>query len=277
VTFRMRAIGSLRGMLFATVAIAAPVSLSAQWINHATAGVPRNPDGSPNLQAPAPRMANGKPDLSGVWEADKNRPCPKEGCADQQLTNEFVNLGLDIPGGLPYQPWALALMKERKTKFGAQDPTARCLPLGLVKMLTAPFFRKIVQSPTLMILLSERDTTFRQIFTDGRTLPEDPEPSWNGFSAGHWEGGTLVVESVGFRDGTWLDRDGNPLTESAKITERYNRVNYGRLETELTVNDPKAYTKPWTVKLIHNISLNNDLLEYYCTDNDKNAARFLEK
>jgi len=110
-----------------------------------------------------------------------------------------------------------------------------------------------------------------------RFWTEDPEPSWNGFSAGHWEGDTLVVESVGFRDGTWLDRDGNPLTESAKITERYNRVNYGRLETELTVNDPKAYTKPWTVNLIHNISLNNDLLEYYCTDNDKNAARFLQK
>lgn len=139
-------------------------------------------------------------------------------------------------------------------------------------MHTAPFFRKVIQTPGLLVIIYERDVMYRQIFTDGRPLPIDPQPSWKGYSTGRWEGDTLVVQSNGFRDDGWLDRSGSPMTEAARITERFRRVNFGRLEIEITVDDPKAYTAPWTVKLTHVIALNTDLLDYVCLENEKDLA-----
>ncbi len=146
-----------------------------------------------------------------------------------------------------------------------------------MRILTFPPPRKIIQTPGEIVILSERDVTFRQIFTDGRPMPVDPSPSWNGFSTGKWDGDTLVVETNGLRDGAWLDRNGSPMTDAAKMTERFRRINYGRLEIELTVDDPKAYTKPWTVTLNQQIVLNTELLDYFCNDNGKDALMHVGK
>ncbi len=190
---------------------------------------------------------------------------------------EFLNIGAHLKGGLPYQPWAAALVKQRMADNGKADPASQCQPPGAIRLFTFPQYRKIVQIPGLVVMLSERDVTYRQIFTDGRALPTDPQPSFNGYSSGHWDGDTLVVETNGFRDGMWLDRNGNPITEGAKLTERFRRVNYGNLEIELTLDDPKAYTAPWTVKLNQFIVLNTDLLEYYCQENEKDRPHLVGK
>jgi hypothetical protein len=246
------------------------VALPAQWLDYPTKGVPRLANGKPNLSAPAPRAANGKPDLSGIWELE-HAPCAGESCGDYPAAPEFINLGAKLKGGLPYRPWAAELVKQRSAAQGADDPVARCLPAGVVRILTFPPPRKILQTPGEVVILSERDVTFRQIFTDGRALPVDPTPTPNGYSSGKWEGDTLVVQTNGLRDDAWLDRNGSPLTSSAKMTERFRRANYGRLEIELTVDDPKAYTKPWTVNLNQSIVLNTELLDYFCNDNEKDA------
>jgi hypothetical protein len=259
----------------AVIAIAAP--LGAQWIHYPTPGLPRTPDGKVNLNAPAPRTADGHPDLSGIWDIEHNRPCPPAGCDDMLIGREFLDIGWSLKGGLPYQPWAVELKKQVSATDGKGDPSAYCLPLGLVRTLTHPLFRKFVQTPGLLVILSERDVNFRQIFTDGRPLPVDPNPSWDGYSSGKWEGDTLVVQSAGFRDDLWLDRNGSPLTSAAKITERYRRVNMGQLEIEITVDDPKAYTKPWTVTLKHHLLPDTDLLDFVCLENEQDVKHYAGK
>jgi hypothetical protein len=265
---------SIAGVLFLTVL---SIPLSAQWLQYPTPGVPRLPDGTPNLQAPTPRTPDGKPDFSGIWEPEKNRPCPPEGCADMQVPLEFLNIGSSLKDGLPYQPWAAEIRKARTEQNGKDDPVSRCLPGGVVKLHTTPQLRKIIQIPGLLVTLNEMDATYRQIFLDGRPLPQVDIASFKGYSTGKWEGDTLVVESAGFPDGIWLDRNGSPLTDGAKITERFRRLNYGRMEIEITVDDPKAYTRPWTIKLNHNIVLNTELIDYICTENEKDAGRLIGK
>ncbi len=263
------------GKIMVLAAIASP--MFSQWLKYPTEGVPLTPSGVPNLGAPAPRAADGHPDLSGIWEADNTAPCPKEGCPDMRSSREFANIGASLPGGLPYQPWAAELVKKRREENGKDDPVSRCQPAGALRLLTYPPYRKIVEVPGLVVVLSERDVTYRQIFTDGRALPDDPQPSYAGYSSGRWEGDTLVVETIGFNDGMWLDRGGSPMTDAAKLTERFHRVNYGNLEIEITLNDPKAYTKPWTVTLHQFIVLNTELLEYYCQENEKDLPHLVGK
>ncbi len=193
------------------------------------------------------------------------------------IPEEFLDIGFSLKGGLPYQPWAAAIVKQRSDDQRKDDPNAHCLPVGLVRMYTTPLFRKIVQTSGLVVILNERNAEYRQIFTDARPLPADPQPSWNGYSSGKWDGDTLVVQSVGFRDGLWLDAGGSPLTESGKITERFHRVNYGKLEIEITVDDSKAYTKPWTVKLTQLLAPDTDLLDYYCSENEKDVSHLVGK
>ena len=194
-----------------------------------------------------------------------------------EIGQEFMEIGWSVPGGLPYQNWAASLKKERMAKDGVGDPGSSCRPTGIIKMHTSPFFRRIVQTPDLLLILTERDAEFRQIFTDGRPLPVNPQPSPNGYSTGKWDGETLIVESNGFSDGEWLDRDGSPLTDAAKITERFHRPNYGTLEIGISVNDPKAYTREWSIKLTQHIALNTDLLNYYCMENEKDSGHLLGK
>lgn len=257
------------GLIFATV------MLQAQWVNYPTAGVPRLPNGQPNLSAPAPRTADGKPDFSGLWQPGGGaESAPVAGGAI--LTPEFGNIAAGRKEPLPYRPWALDLRKSREADNGKENPDGKCLPLGMIRMHSHPFPRKMIQVPGLIAILYEKGVDFRQIFTDGRPLPKDPNPSFNGYSSGKWEGDTLVVETVGFRDDIWLDGAGNPISESAKVTERFRRPNFGNLEIEVTVDDPKAYTAPWTVKLNQYIALNTDLLEYFC-ENEKDASHMVGK
>ena len=194
-----------------------------------------------------------------------------------EVGQEFANIGWSLPGGLPYQPWARALAKARTDANGSDDPGTHCRPTGMVKMHTSPFYRKMVQLPDLLLILTERDAEHRQIFLDGRKLPEDPQPLAQGYSTGHWEGDTLVVASTGFGDDVWLDRNGSPITSAAKITERIRRPNFGTLEVALTVDDRKAYTAPWTVTLKQHIAIDTELINYYCMENERDSAHLIGK
>jgi hypothetical protein len=273
--------GTVRTMMGVAVLLAVawirPPALGAQWLRYPTPGVPRTPAGTPNLEAPTPRTADGKPDFSGTWDIEHNRPCPPEGCPDMPVGHEFVNIGWSLKGGLPYRPWAAALAKKRTAELRKEDPTSFCLPIGIVRLHTMALLKKMIQLPGLLVILNEHNATYRQIFTDGRPLPSDPNPSWVGYSSGHWEGDTLVVETAGFRDGLWLDANGSPLTDEARVTERLRRVNYGKLEIEISVNDLKAYTAPWTVKLNQFIALDTDLIDYICNENEKDVPHLVGK
>ena len=258
------------------IAAVLAVPLAAQW-SYPTAGVPQTKDGKPNLSAPAPRMSDGKPDFSGTWDVEHNKPCPPAGCVDFYAPEEFGNIAWGLKSGLPYQPWAADLAKSRSAALRKDDPLSHCLPIGIVELQTIPMFRKIIQVPGFLLIIHEYNASYRQIFTDGRPMPVDPNPAWNGYSTGKWEGDTLVVETTGFRDGIWLDTHGDPITDAAKVTERFRRVNYGRMEVEVTVDDPKAYTKPWTIKLNQLLQLDTDLLDYICLENEKDLTHFVVK
>jgi hypothetical protein len=276
---RVDASGLFRSIVIAgvvaAIACVRPTPVSAQWLHYPTAGVPRLPNGLPNLSAPAPRTADGKPDLSGIWLPETTRTCPPEGCFDMLAGEQFFNIGWGLKDGLPYQPWAADARKVRMAENGKDDPVSRCLPGGVVKLHTSPLLRKIIQVPGLVVSLNEMDATYRQIFTDGRPLPVDPEPSWKGYSSGSWDADTLVVRTNGFRDGIWLDRSGSPVTDEARITERFRRVNYGKLEIDITVDDPKAYTAPWSVRLNQFIVVDTELLDYVCLENEKDVKHLV--
>jgi hypothetical protein len=255
--------------------------LSGQWLNYPTPGFPRLPDGKPDLAAPAPRTSDGKPDLTGIWGLS----CPVGTAVDSGFSGqpnvycatevavppEFANIGQSLKDGLPYQPWAAELVKRTRAANRPNDPMTRCLPPGIVRLHVFPLFRKMVQVPGLIVILNEQNASYRQIFTDGRPLPADPNPAWNGYSSGKWEGDTLVVQTTGFRDGLWLDTGDSPLTDAARITERFQRVNYGTLKIRLTIDDPKAYTKPWTIEVTQIIALNTELLDYICAENERDV------
>jgi hypothetical protein len=256
----------------------ASVSLAAQWLDYPTPGVPKNADGSPNLNAPTPRTADGTPDLSGIWRPERNQKCPPDGCPDNQMSEQFLDLGWGLPGGLPYQPWAAALVKARTDQNGTDDPTSHCFPGGIVRLHTYPSFSKILHASNVLVILTEREVTYRQIFMDGRPLPANPLPTWKGYSVGHWDTDTLVVESKGFRsEGIWLDRKGSPLTDAATITERFRRLNVGRMDVQVTVDDPKAYRAPFTVTLREFLALDTELLDYVCLENHADASSLLGK
>jgi hypothetical protein len=264
------------GVLVIAALCVAVMSVDAQWIRYPTAGVPRTRDGKPNLAARTPRTADGQPDLSGVWQNDGYGPQNQEGVGPTPRT-VFFDLTHGMQGTPPYQPWAAALAAQRKDDEAKDNPDARCLPLGPLQMLAHPLPKKILQSPGLVVILHERNMEFRQIFTDGRKLPDDPQPSWYGYSTGRWEGDTLVVETIGLRDGLWADFYGSPLTDQARMIERFRRPNYGTLEVQVTVDDPKGYTKPWTVNVNQHFALDTDLLEYACLENEKDVPRLVGK
>ena len=265
-----RALASL--LAAASIAVAS-VSLEAQWIGYPTANVPRTRDGKPNFAAPAPRAANGKPDFSGVWEAEGySRGTEGTGAPPRTV---FFDLAHALGSRPPYQPWAGEVYDRRKADQSKDNPDARCLPLGPLQMLAHPLPKKILQSPGLLVLLHERNMEFRQIYIDGRPAPRDPNPSWYGYSTARWEGDALVVDTNGLRDGLWADFDGSPLTDQAKIRERFRRPNFGTLLVDVTIDDPKAYTRPFTVAVNSHLALDTDLLEYACLENEKDAKRLV--
>jgi len=256
-----------------TFTAAAP--LAAQWLDYPTPGIPRLSDGKPNLSAPTPRTPDNKPDLSGLWEPMGEAVSSFAGASARDP--KFQDIGLEMEGGLPFQPWAAELVKARRADNNKDDPDSHCQPLGAIKMHLHPYPRKMIQVPGLLVILFERDTAYRQIFTDGRSLPVDPQPGFNGYSTGRWEGDTLVVETTGFKDGLWLDVSGTPLTDAAKVTERFRRPSFGRLEIEITVDDTKAYTKPWTVRVNQSLAADTEMLEFVCLENEKDARHLMGK
>lgn len=247
-----------------------PAGLLAQWVRYPTAGVPRLPDGKPKLDAPAPRTTDGKPDFTGMWQATKLLPCNDVTliCTDLPISEQFRNIGAGVEGGLPYQGWAREQMAQ---KGPTDDPYTRCVTPGGPRMHLLPTMKKIAQMPALMIILNEYNMTYRQVFLDGRPLPLDPQPTWNGYSSARWESDTLVIESIGFRDDQWLDAAGSPLTSAAKVVERFRRPDYGHLRIEITVDDPKAYTRPWTVTLDQSIVVDTEMLDAVCWENEKDV------
>ncbi len=232
--------------------------VAAQWFHRPTPGIPRTKDGKPDLSAPAPRLADGKPDLGGVWLVPGLK--------------YLINIAADLKE-VPFQPWAEAEYKRRMETRGKDDPNNFCLPSGIPEKdaVTSPW--KIVQTPGLILILYESRTIYRQIFMDGRPLPEDPNPTWQGYSVGHWDGDTLVVDTVGPFFATprmLLDTRGHPVSEDLHVVERFHRIDATHLGYEVTVEDPKMYTKPFTnVRTWVLMPKSEEILEYVCTENNK--------
>ena len=254
-------------------------SVSAQWPTYPKADAPRTPDGKVRMDAPMPRTADGKPDLSGVWDTVRTgtgQVIVGKDVPPLQRTSQFWNIGAGLDGDLPLQPWAFELRAQRVANHSRDNPDAHCLPIGLTQLHNHPQPRKIIQTPSVIVILYEANDGIRQIFTDGRPLPNnDPQPWWYGYSIGRWEGDTLVVQTSNFRDGGWLDVNGAPLTDAARMTERFRRLDYGTLEIEVTVDDPKAYTRPWTaVKIRQRLLPDDELIEFICAENEKSTRHF---
>ena len=260
----------------AMIVAALSTPAAAQWLNYPTAGVPKTAAGLPNLNAPTPRTSDGKPDLSGLWMPQGTLVPSAEFVNGFQATGQYADIGTGRKDPVPYQPWAAELIKKRIAENHKDQPDGKCLPLSPVQLHTHTSLKRVVQIPGMLIFLDERWTNFRVIHTDGRPLPVDPQPSWLGYSTAKWDGDTLVVETNGLKDDTYLDYIGSTLTSSGKMTERFRRVNYGNLEIEITIDDPKAYTKPWSFTVKQAIQLNTDLLEGFC-DNEKDLIHLVGK
>ena len=226
--------------------------LPAQWAEYHTPAIPRTPDGKANLAAPAPRTAAGKPDLSGLWEV---------------VVDVSGRTTADIKPA-DVQPWAQKLIQQRTENFGRDNPHYKCLPQGPI-YTTGGGFKRFIQTPAMMAILNE-DLTYRPIHMDGRALEANPNPSWMGYSVGHWEGDTLVVESNGFNDRTWL-MGYRPHTESLRITERFRRPDFGHLEVAVTFQDPEAYNRAWTVPIHSRFAADTELMESVCNDHPDNG------
>ena len=248
----------------AVLSFAAP-AVRAQWLGYRIPGVPRTSDDKVNLTAPTLRTPDGKPDLSGTWESG---------------SGYFQNLARDLkPDEVVMQPWAKAQVDENERNLHKNDLLVQCMPPGVPRInmssgtvMPHPF--KIVQTPTLVVLLYETSTnqTFRQVFLDGRQFPKDPQPTWLGYSIGRWEGDTLVVETTGFNGLAWVDTGkGHPQTEEGRVTERFTRRDIGHLEIDITIEDPKAYVKPWRAKVPVHLLPDSDLIETFC-ENEKDVA-----
>ena len=271
----MKTLLTVSFLTVASLATLLTATLAAQWPNFVRADVPRTASGRPDLDAPPPRLANGRPDLSGVWESRippsgrlGGPALPSIGEAPPLAT--FVDVGRNMQGGLPYTPWAAELRKQRMAASSRDNPDANCLPLGFMQLHTHSQPRKVVHTKDDLVILSEANAGQRQILTDGRTLPpSDANPFWDGYSVGRWDGDTLVVDSMGYRDDGWLDVNGSPFGNSTKVIERFRRVNYGRLEIDVTIEDPKAYTKPFTVRVNWRLYPEAQLIEFVCNENQR--------
>jgi hypothetical protein len=255
----------MKAPAIALIVVALSTPASAQWLNQPTVGLPRTADGKVNLSAPPPRTMDGKPDLSGLWT--KISPKYSRNIAADLKPDEI-------------QPWARTLVEQRRENLGKEYMNVQCVPLGPGYTTSADStgaeMMKIVQTPGLMIILNP-DLTYRQIFLDGRALESAPNPTWMGYSVGRWEGDTLVVESFGFNDRTWLDHDGHPHTEALRMTERYRRRDVGNLEVEVTFSDPKAYARPWTVAVRAELAADTEMIEWVCNESPHGVEHWVGK
>jgi hypothetical protein len=262
---------------------AGPPVIFAQWSDYPTPG-PRTKDGKIDLAAPPPRTADGKPDFSGLWEPARGPggrggpsmngtpplPFAIPTSPDDPPIAQFFNIGAGFREKLPpLTPWGAQVREQRKANNNKDNPDALCEPLGLTQLHMHPQPRNIVQTPREIVVLYEANGNTRQIYTDGRPLPKnDPTPWYYGYSVGHWDGDTLVVETTGFRDDVWLDVEGSPLTSSGKMTERWRRLKFGLMQIDITIEDPKAYTHPFTVRVNHQLMPDSSLMEFVCEERD---------
>ena len=248
----------------AVIACTLGVPVWAQWDRYPSKNVPRMADGKVDFNAPPRRTADGKVDLSGIWEPPS--------------VKYLLNIAADLkPGEVPLQPWAEKLLQERIATHGKDHPGARCLPSGIPEKLSVPDGVKIVQTPEAMIFMWDSRTIFRQVFTDGRSFPKDPQPAWMGYSIGRWDGDTFVVETIGQNGKTWLDMRGHPATEALRVTERYTRPTIGRMNITVTIDDPKAYTRPWDVRLTWQLLPDVELIESICEENNRDPVHIFGK
>lgn len=271
---------------FCLVFILCAATVSAQWVNHPTPGLPRTRDGKPNLAGRAPRI-NGKPDLSGVWHVEPTsleemkrifgadvESTSVPGMEPDSVSKYALNVLADFtPENAPMRPEAAVLFRERAGAMAKDHPGGKCLPLGLPFAYLVSEVTKIVQTPGVIVMLFESDGSHRQIYTDGRTHPRDPEPVWLGYSVGVWEGDTLVATTVGFNDKSWLDGIGHPHSDALRMTERFRRRDYGHIDEEITFDDPKMYTRPFSIKVTHLLVPDSDVGEFFCNENEKDRAR----
>jgi hypothetical protein len=250
---RRSALAIVASMVIGTAA------LDAQWLNYPTPGIPRLPDGKPNLNAAAPRLPGGKPDLSGIWQG-------------WGPNGFFFDLAKDLtPSDVQMTPWAAGIQAQRERRDHVDDPLGFCMPPGVPRIDSVDQF-KIIQTPAETVFLHEAQVglMFRQVFTDGRPLPKDPEPAWLGYSVGRWDGDTFVVDTIGLRDGGWLDtRKAHPHSDALHVTERFRRIDFGHMELAITIDDPKAYTKPWTAKTVLPLLPDTELLESFCDNHQQ--------
>lgn len=292
-TNRSRTLAIRRALTTAAILVVTTAAGSAQWLNYPTAGVPKKADGKVDMFAPAPRMPDGKPDFSGIWttgepfdrrshglSSPKDLAPPEDPKSFKPAdtpaeptgivgSRQMANIGVDLPGGLPYQPWLVPIVKERTGNDAIDDPHIRCLPDHFIRAYGMPHLLKFVHKPGLLLMLNELNAGYRQVFTDARPLPKDPNPTLQGYSSGKWSGDTLVIDSIGFQNDTWIDWNGSVITEAAKVREQIRRPDFGHLDIEITVDDPKAYTKPWTVKLKQRIMVDTELLDELCVENEQ--------
>lgn len=255
------------------VAFAASGIAHAQWINEPMKGAPRTPDGKINMTAPAPRM-NGVPDLTGIWQVQAEpRPPGLFGLGESPNSKYFRNILADFkPGEEPMTPWGAEVFRKNVAGGPAHAPVVNCLPDSVPHgdILPEPF--KVIQTPGVIVFLYEVETTFRQVFMDGRKQVVDPAPAWNGYSVGKWDGDTLVVDTIGFNDKSWLDAQGHGHSEEMRVEERFRRRDFGHMDLTVTITDPKAFTKPLNFSVVLEMQPDTDLLEHYCQENEKDAA-----
>jgi GNAT superfamily N-acetyltransferase len=260
----------------ALAALVLSLPVAAQWPLHEAARAPRLADGKVDVNAATPRAADGHPDLSGLWErfgpggANPNFDALQSADGGPPAAT-FWSVGAGLRGGPPYTPLASMLRDERMADNQKNNPDALCLPMGLMQLHLHPQPRKIVQTPGLIVIMYEGNEGLRQIFTDGRPLPtpgDELQPWWYGYSTGRWDGDTLVVETTGFNDRTWLDDAGHPHSEQMKVTERFRRPSFGQLLVDITIDDAKTYAKPWSVTQAFQVIADGELIEYICNENN---------
>jgi hypothetical protein len=250
--------------------------ISGQWLNYPTPAIPRTPDGKPNLSAPAPKASDGKPDLSGLWQRQRTRGTQQRsnnGLAMGPNLEDFMRPGEKIP---PLLPAAEAIYKQRLANFMADRPSARCLPHSIPDQMLIGVPLKIVQNPGLTLILYEEFARFRQIFTDGRKHPPVAGPAWLGYSIGAWEGDWFVVDTRGFNDKSWLDDSGRPHTEMLRTVERFHRRDFGHMDVEVTIDDPGAFTEPWSFPMQFAFLADTEMIEDVC-DNERDATHSVGK
>jgi hypothetical protein len=257
-----------------------------QWLHHPAPGTPRAPDGKADLSARAPRASNGKPDLSGIWQPES--PTREEALrfftggvnnlGEDPPSRYFMNMLYDFkPGDSPLRPSAVPAFEQHRAGLAKDISGTRCLPFGVPLMDLAPFPYKIIQTPGVIMMLYEQGTNFRQIFVDGRKFPEDTQPSWLGYSIGKWDRDSLVVDTIGFNDLSWLDAFGHPHSEAMHVTERFHRRDFGHMELQITVDDPKTYTKPFTIQVNLGLLPDTDLIEHFCAENERDLSHMVGK